>query len=170
MTGPALALVVVAALSHAVWNALAKRAQDQLAFLWSSVTLASLVERETPKPEERPLVAGAFTNRLHKGMRLQCDPTVVYAAILEGQYRGTIYVSDLKRASPYNTYVHHGLPPGPVANPGRAALEAAARPAPTSYLYFVADTEGGHIFSRTLAEHNRHVLAYRRKTAPRVHG
>lgn len=127
------------------------------------VTLASLVEKETGKPDERTLVAGVYQNRLDGGLLLQCDPTVVYAAILAGQYRGTIYQSDLKRDHPYNTYVRSGLPPGPVANPGRASLEAALSPAVTEYLYFVSDTEGGHIFSRTLAEHNRQVTAYRRK-------
>jgi UPF0755 protein len=133
-------------------------------------TLASLVEKETGKPAERPLIAGVFMNRLAIGMPLQCDPTVVYAAILDRAYRGNIYASDLRRASPYNTYVNRGLPPGPVANPGRAALEAAADPAHTAFLYFVADTGGGHIFARTLAEHNRNVQAYRRKMSTRAHG
>jgi UPF0755 protein len=127
------------------------------------VTLASLVEKETGKPDERALVAGVYQNRLDSGVLLQCDPTVIYAAILAGNYRGTIYQSDLKRDHPYNTYVRLGLPPGPVASPGRASLEAALSPALTAYLYFVSDTEGGHIFSRTLAEHNRRVSAYRRK-------
>lgn len=134
------------------------------------VTLASLVEKETGKTAERPLIAGVFQNRLGLGMPLQCDPTVVYAAILERKYRGRIYASDLRRASPYNTYVNRGLPPGPVANPGLAALEAAARPAPTDFLFFVADTDGGHVFARTLKEHARHVQTYRRKTAAHAHG
>ncbi len=139
------------------------------------VTLASLVEKETGKSSERPLVAGVFQKRLTMGMPLQCDPTVVYAAILAGYqgehgYRGRIYASDLKRVSPYNTYVNRGLPPGPVANPGLAALEAAYRPAATDFLYFVADTDGGHVFSRTLAEHERQVQAYRRKVAQHAHG
>ncbi len=127
------------------------------------ITLASLVEKETGEPDERALVAGVYQNRLDKGLLLQCDPTVIYAAILAGNYRGTIYQSDLKRDHPYNTYVRPGLPPGPVASPGRAALEAALSPALTEYLYFVSDAEGGHIFSRTLSEHNRQVTAYRRK-------
>jgi UPF0755 protein len=134
------------------------------------VTLASLVEKETGKASERPVIAGVFQNRLGLGMPLQCDPTVVYAAILQSAYRGRIYASDLRRASPYNTYVNRGLPPGPVANPGLAALEAAARPTRTDFLYFVADTDGGHTFSRTLAEHQRHVQAYRRKTSAHAHG
>jgi UPF0755 protein len=133
------------------------------------VTLASLVEKETGKPEERPVVAGVFRNRLERGMALQCDPTVVYAALLAGSYRGTIYASDLRRSSPYNTYVARGLPPGPVSNPGRAALEAAVRPARTDFLYFVADSDGGHVFSRTLAEHNRRVTSYRRRQNGSAH-
>lgn len=126
------------------------------------VTLASLVERETPRPEERPLVAGAFTNRLEKGMALQCDPTVVYGMERVHKYRGTLLGKDLKFDSPYNTYEHSGLPPGPIANPGEASLRAALQPAKTEYIYFVANTHGGHFFANTLAEHNRNVLKYRR--------
>jgi UPF0755 protein len=117
------------------------------------VTLASLVERETPRPEERPLVAGAFENRLRKGMRLQCDPTVIYG------------MERLSFDSLYNTYEHGGLPPGPIGNPGEASLRAALQPAQTNYLYFVANTEGGHFFSATLAEHNKNVVKYRRLLA-----
>ena len=129
------------------------------------VTLASLVERETPKPEERPLVAGAFTNRLHKGMRLQCDPTVIYGMERLGKYEGSLTGKDLKFDSPYNTYEHAGLPPGPIGNPGEASLRAALHPAETNYLYFVANTQGGHFFSATLAEHNKNVVKYRRLLA-----
>ncbi len=125
------------------------------------VTMASLVERETPKPEERPLVAGVFANRLRRGLPLQCDPTVVYSLELAGTYSGTLSAQDLPVDSPYNTYRHTGLPPGPIANPGEASLRAALAPATTDYLYFVADTEGGHFFSTTLAEHNRNVARYR---------
>lgn len=126
------------------------------------VTLASLVERETPRREERPLVAGAFSNRLEKGMALQCDPTVVYAMERVHKYRGSLSGKDLKFDSPYNTYEHSGLPPGPIANPGEASLRAALQPAETKYIYFVANTHGGHFFAATLAEHNRNVLKYRR--------
>jgi peptidoglycan lytic transglycosylase G len=129
------------------------------------VTLASLVERETPKPEERPLVAGAFDNRLKKGIPLQCDPTVIYALQDAGKYRGTLTGSDLHFESPYNTYAHAGLPPGPIGNPGEASLRAALEPAKTDYLYFVANTQGGHFFAATLAEHNRNVTRYRRLLA-----
>ena len=129
------------------------------------VTLASLVERETPKPEERPLVAGAFENRLRKGMRLQCDPTVIYGMERLGKYNGTLTGKDLQFDSPYNTYEHGGLPPGPIGNPGEASLRAALRPAETNYLYFVANTQGGHFFGATLAEHNKNVVKYRRLLA-----
>ena len=125
------------------------------------VTLASLVERETPRAEERPLVAGAFANRLRKGMLLQCDPTVVYGMERVKKYRGTLLGKDLKFDSPYNTYEHSGLPPGPIANPGEASLRAALQPAKTDYIYFVANTHGGHFFAGTLAEHNRNVVKYR---------
>ena len=129
------------------------------------VTLASLVERETPKPEERPLVASVFENRLHMRMRLQCDPTVIYAMVRSGQYKGTLTGKDLSFESAYNTYEHGGLPPGPIGNPGQASLRAALHPAETSYLYFVANTQGGHFFSSTLAEHNKNVVKYRRLLA-----
>jgi UPF0755 protein len=131
----------------------------------SVVTLASLVERETPKPEERPLVAGAFENRLRKNIPLQCDPTVIYALQDAGQYKGTLTGADLHFASPYNTYAHPGLPPGPIGNPGEASLRAALEPAKTDYLYFVANTQGGHFFASTLVEHNRNVTKYRRLLA-----
>jgi UPF0755 protein len=125
------------------------------------VTLASLVERETPRPEERPHVAGVFENRLRIGQPLQCDPTVTYALMLAGIYNGKLDGGDLHFSSPYNTYRNKGLPPGPIANPGEAALRAALDPPPTQDFYFVANTQGGHFFSRTLQEHNRNVTNYR---------
>src|ERR1700730_6040128 len=130
-----------------------------------TVTLASLVERETPKPEERPLVAGVFENRLRTGMRLQCDPTVIYGMERFGKYNGTLTGRDLSFDSIYNTYEHAGLPPGPIGNPGVAALRAALEPAESNYLYFVANTQGGHFFSPTLAEHKKNVVKYRRLLA-----
>jgi UPF0755 protein len=126
------------------------------------VILASLVEKEVSQGSERPLVAGVFVNRLAQGMPLATDPSVIYAALLEGRYRGAIYASDLESTSPYNTYRHAGLPPGPIANPGVAALKAALAPAHTDYLYFVADAEGHSRFSATLKEHTEQVEAYRR--------
>ena len=127
-----------------------------------TVTLASLIEKETGVAEERPLVASVFTNRLEKGMRLECDPTTIYAALLENRYRGKIHRSDLASANPYNTYQNAGLPPGPIANPGTAAISAALAPAETQFLYFVAKPEGGsHQFSATMTEHAKAVQSYR---------
>jgi UPF0755 protein len=130
-----------------------------------AVTLASLVERETPKREERPLVASVFENRLQKGMRLQCDPTVIYGMERLGKYNGTLTGKDLSFDSLYNTYEHGGLPPGPIGNPGEASLRAALHPAQTNFLYFVANTQGGHFFSATLEEHNKNVVKYHRLLA-----
>jgi UPF0755 protein len=128
------------------------------------VTLASLVEKETARPEERPLIASVFENRRQRGMPLDCDPTAIYAALLEKRYHGAIHKSDLENKNAYNTYQHAGLPPGPIANPGIESLRAALHPAQSGYLYFVAkpDGSGSHEFSRTLEEHNRAVQRYRR--------
>jgi len=129
------------------------------------VTVASLVERETPIDAERPLVASVFENRLAKNMPLETDPSVIYAALLDGRYRGTIYASDLQADSPYNTYRYAGLPPGPICNPGAASLKAALHPARTDYLYFVAagaNPSGKSRFSTTLEEHARNVEQYRK--------
>jgi len=131
----------------------------------SVVTLASLVEKETPLDSERPMVASVFDNRLAKDMPLMTDPSVIYAALLDGRYRGTIYQSDLDADSPYNTYKHPGLPPGPICNPGLKSLTAAMHPAQTDYLYFVAagaDPSGQSRFSTTLEQHAKDVEAYRR--------
>ena len=129
------------------------------------ITLASLVEKETPEAAERPLVAGVFERRLALGMPLQCDPTVVYAAQLTDRPIGTITQTDLQIDSPYNTYLHAGLPPGPIANPGEASIRAALHPAAGDALYFVANNQGGHVFARTLAEHQQNVSRYRRGVA-----
>ncbi len=129
------------------------------------VTLASLVERETAVNADRPLVASVFQNRLTKNMPLRTDPSVIYGLELKGQWRGTIYESDLTRDTPYNTYLHPGLPPGPVSNPGIASLRAAMDPAKTDYLYFVAaslDAQGQSRFAATLDEHNRNVEIFRK--------
>ena len=128
-----------------------------------TVTLASMVEKETGNAAERPFVASVFRNRLEKGMALDCDPTAIYAALMDRRYRGAIHRSDLESQNAYNTYRHAGLPPGPIANPGRASLQAALEPANSDYLYFVAKADGtGHRFSRTMAEHNERVKEYRR--------
>jgi UPF0755 protein len=131
------------------------------------VTMASIVEKETGAPEERPLVAGVYYNRLGNGMLLGADPTVVYAALLANRYNGVIHQSDLDSDSPYNTYRVAGLPPGPIANPGRASLAAALHPHQTDYLYFVSDNNGHHRFARNGAEHARNVALYRNATAGR---
>ena len=130
----------------------------------ATVTLASLVERETPVGTDRPMVASVFQNRLAQNMPLDTDPSVIYAALLEKRYRGTIYASDLKAQSPYNTYTHTGLPPGPICNPGIPSLEAAMHPAQTNFLYFVSDPSNpGHSrFAATLEEHEKNVAAYRK--------
>jgi UPF0755 protein len=129
------------------------------------VTLASIVEKETAASGERPIVASVYENRLQKRMALDADPSVIYAARLAGRYQGAIRQSDLQFDSPYNTYKYPGLPPGPIANPGRAALEAAMHPAATDYLFFVSDNNGHHRFSRTLDEHSRNVALYRQAVA-----
>ena len=129
------------------------------------ITLASLVEKETPEASERPLIAGVFERRLERGMPLQSDPTVIYAAQLAHRLVGPITQSDLEFDSPYNTYRHPGLPPGPIANPGLASIRAVLHPAAGDALYFVANNQGGHVFARTLAEHQRNVSRYRRELA-----
>jgi len=129
------------------------------------VTMASLVERETAVDAERPLVASVIENRLAKKIPLNTDPAVIYGLELTGHWRGVIHQSDLTRDTPYNTYLHTGLPPGPVANPGLPSLRAAMNPARTNYLYFVAagtDAQGHSLFSATLDEHNRNVAGYRK--------
>jgi len=131
------------------------------------VTLASLVEKETGKPEERTIVAGVYTNRLRIGMGLQCDPTVIYALMLAGRYDGNIRKGDLQIDSPYNTYRYAGLPPGPIAAPGEASLQAAANPADVPYLYFVSRNDGSHVFATTLDEHNRNVNEFQRRRPSR---
>lgn len=127
------------------------------------VTLASVVERETGVAEERPVVAAVFLNRLRIGMPLQTDPTVIYAMMRADRWNGNITRRDLQMADPYNTYVNRGLPPGPIAAPGRAALEAVLRPADVPFLYFVSRNDGTHVFSSTLAEHNRAVAEWQRR-------
>lgn len=143
-----------------VWRGLNPGAAD----VHEIVTLASMVEREAKLPPERPMIAAVFSNRLRIGMKLDCDPTTIYAALLDSRYRGAIYRSDLESQNPYNTYQHSGLPPGPIANPGLDSLRAALHPAQSSALYFVAkpDGSGAHQFSNTLEQHNAATQQYRR--------
>ncbi len=124
------------------------------------VTLASIVEKETANPDERPLIASVYENRLRIGMALQCDPTVIFALERAGRYHGNLHHDDLSFDSPYNTYRYPGLPPGPIAAPGRASLAAVVHPADSKYLYFVSRNDGSHEFAATLEEHNRNVQKY----------
>jgi len=130
-----------------------------------AVTLASIVEKESGVQNEGPTIASVYLNRLKRGMRLQADPTVIYALKHDGKWTGTLYRSDYNYASPYNTYASDGLPPGPICNPGLPALKAAVSPAKTDYLYFVADATGGHRFSRTFEEHLIAIAAAKRQRA-----
>jgi len=125
-----------------------------------AVTLASLVEKETAQPAERPIVAAVYLNRLRLGMGMQADPTVIYALQRAGRYDGNLRRDDLSFDSPYNTYRYSGLPPGPIASPGLASLQAAVAPARVDYLYFVSRNDGSHVFARTLVEHNENVRQY----------
>ncbi|HYD99484.1 MAG TPA: endolytic transglycosylase MltG [Alphaproteobacteria bacterium] len=152
------------AMREAIAELWPKRAKD-LPFdtIEEAVTLASIVEKETGQPEERPRVAGVYVNRLRKGMKLQADPTTIYGITGgKGPLGRSITRADLTDDNPYNTYVITGLPPGPIANPGRESLAAVMNPQSTDELYFVADGTGGHAFARTLAEHNRNVAKWRR--------
>jgi UPF0755 protein len=145
------------------WRRLADKQPAKSVDVHRAVTLASMVEKETGVPTERATIAGVFVNRLARGMKLDCDPTTVYAALLENRFRSVIHKSDLASRNPYNTYQHAGLPPGPIANPGADALQAALHPAESDYLYFVAKPAGGgHQFSSTLAAHDRATQAYRK--------
>ena len=136
-----------------------------------TITLASLVEKEGKLPDERPVIAAVFENRLRIGMKLDCDSTTIYAALLENRYRGTIYHSDLDSANPYNTYRHGGLPPGPIANPGVASIKAALAPAKSGALYFVLrpDGSGAHEFSKDIAAHDAATAQYRRGIQRETH-
>ena len=157
---PALIQMMVARFKAVFGDDLRRAADARDMSVHDVVTLASLVEKETAKPDERPLVAAVYRNRLKIGMGMQADPTVVYALQKAGRYDGNIRRDDLRVDSPYNTYRYAGLPPGPIASPGKPALEAAVAPADVPYLYFVSRNDGSHVFSATLDEHNRNVQRY----------
>jgi UPF0755 protein len=127
-----------------------------------TVIMASIVEKETRVPDERPLVASVYYNRLGQNIALDADPSIIYAELLAGTYTGALHHADMQFQSPYNTYRNPGLPPGPIANPGRSALEAALQPAQSDYYYFVADAEGHHRFAHSIEEHDKNVAAYRK--------
>ena len=157
----AVAAAMAERFSEVFGGAEIRRAAELGMSVREAVTLASLIEKETAIPEERPLVSAVFHNRLRIGMKLDCDPTVIYALKRDGLWRGRILLRDLKHPSPYNTYVSPGLPPGPICSPGEGSLRAALHPAAEKYLYFVAESGGRHAFSRTYSEHLAAVRRYR---------
>ncbi|CAN5408007.1 endolytic transglycosylase MltG [soil metagenome] len=148
---------MVAGFSKAFTPDIAEAAEARGFSVRELVTLASLIEKETAKPEERELVAAVYSNRLRIGMGMQADPTIIYALELLGQYDGNLTRQNMRVDHPYNTYRYAGLPPGPIAAPGRASLQAAVNPADVPYLFFVSRNDGSHIFSTTYDEHRRHV-------------
>ncbi|HKT13637.1 MAG TPA: endolytic transglycosylase MltG [Terriglobia bacterium] len=164
-TAANIAMKMVARFREVMDQDFQKDFRQQGESLHRAMTLASLVEMETPDPDERPIIAQVFELRLQKGMLLQCDPTVAYAAEMNHLPRAPITQSDLNLKSPYNTYTHSGLPPGPICNPGRASILAALHPSSTHFLYFVSNTHGSHRFASTLAQHQRNVKQYRKQAA-----
>jgi UPF0755 protein len=144
------------------WKLLETRAD-----VHNTVTLAAMVEREAKLPEEAPKVSSVFHNRLRAGIKLDCDPTTIYAALLDNRYRGVIHQSDLDSQNPYNTYRHAGLPPGPIANPGMRAIQAALHPVESKWIFFVAkaDGSGGHTFTETIGQHLAAVKQFRKNAA-----
>jgi UPF0755 protein len=154
---------MVTAFRDALTPELVERAAARGLTVRELVALASLVEKETARPAERSLVAAVYSNRLRIGMPMQADPTVIYALERVGRFTGNLTREDLRFDSAYNTYRYPGLPPGPIASPGRASLEAAANPSDVPYLYFVSRNDGSHVFSSTLEEHNRNVFDYQVK-------
>jgi UPF0755 protein len=155
-----LVSLMVTRFRNAFDQTLQQRAWDQGLSIRQAVTLASLVEKETGKPDERSIVAAVYRNRMKIGMGMQADPTIVYALERAGRWDGNIHKEDLAIDSPYNTYRYPGLPPGPIASPGKPSLAAALEPADVPYLYFVSRNDGSHVFARTLDEHNRNVQRY----------
>jgi len=151
---------MVAGFKRALTEDLRAAAKAQGLTIRQLVTLASLVEKETGAGEERPLVAAVYRNRMRINMGMQADPTVIYALQMAGQYRGNLTRENLQYDSPYNTYRYAGLPPGPIASPGRAALAASAKPADVDYLYFVSRNDGTHVFASNLDEHNKNVFTW----------
>jgi UPF0755 protein len=152
--------LMVSRFEHVFTPELRREAEARHMTVRQAMTLASIVEKETARADERPLVAAVYENRTRIGMPLQCDPTVIYALQRAGKYTGNLRKDDLQFDSPYNTYRYPGLPPGPIASPGRASIEAAVHPADADFLYFVSRNDGSHVFARTLDEHNRNVHKY----------
>jgi UPF0755 protein len=162
-SAPDAVRAMVSGFDRAFDSALRAAAASRGLSVREALTLASIIEKETGRADERPLISAVFQNRLKAGMPLQCDPTVIYALMLAGRWDGNVRKADLEMRSPYNTYVVRGLPPTPIASPGRASLEAAVHPADVPYLYFVSRNDGTHVFAKTLAEHNRNVAKYQGK-------
>jgi UPF0755 protein len=162
-TAPDLIERMVAAFRSTLTADVKARAVSRGLSIRELVTLASIIEKETGKADERPTVAAVYSNRLKIGMGLQCDPTVIYALERAGRFSGNLTREDLRYDSPYNTYRYAGLPPGPIAAPGRASIEAAVAPAAVPYIYFVSRNDGSHAFASTLDEHNRNVFEYQVK-------
>jgi peptidoglycan lytic transglycosylase G len=160
---PKLVRLMVGRFGHVFTQELRDAAAARKLSLRQAVALASIVEKETAKAEERPLVAAVYVNRLRLRMPLQADPTVIFAIQQTGTYTGNLRHDDLMIDSPYNTYRYPGLPPGPIASPGRASLDAAVHPADSDALYFVSRNDGSHVFAKTLDEHNRNVQQYQVK-------
>jgi UPF0755 protein len=160
---PKLVRLMVGRFEHVFTQELRDAAAARQLSVRNAVALASIVEKETAKPEERPLVAAVYLNRLRLRMPLQADPTVIYAIQQTGTYTGNLRHADLTIDSPYNTYRYPGLPPGPIASPGRASLDAAVHPADSDALYFVSRNDGSHVFAKTLDEHSRNVQQYQVK-------
>jgi len=159
-TADTLVQMMVARFQRQVGGDLPQRAAAAEMSVHEAVTLASIVEKETGKPDERPLVAAVYGNRLNIGMGLQCDPTVIYALQRAGRDTKNLTREDLQYDSPYNTYRYSGLPPGPIASPGKASIDAALNPADVPYLYFVSRNDGSHAFATTLEEHNKNVFRW----------
>lgn len=154
---------MVAQFSHVFGQSWRERAHSLGVSVRQAVTLASLVEKETSMPAERPLVSAVFHNRLRLGMKLDCDSTIIFALKQTGLFTGNLSKKDMALDSPYNTYLYAGLPPGPICNPGRGSLEAALFPSRESYLYFVSRNDGSHHFSRTFAEHQAAVRKFQKR-------
>lgn len=159
-TADGLVQMMVSRFQKQVGGDLPQRAAAAGMNVHEAVTLASIVEKETGKPDERPLVAAVYANRLKIGMGLQCDPTVIYALQRAGRDIRNLTREDLQYDSPYNTYRYAGLPPGPIASPGKASIDAALQPATVPYLYFVSRNDGSHAFATTLEEHNKNVFRW----------
>ena len=155
-----LVRLMTARFAHVFTPELRQAAAARSLSVRQAITLASIVEKETARDDERPIVAAVYENRLRIGMALQCDPTVIYALQRAGTYDGNLHRDDLTFNSPYNTYRYPGLPPGPIASPGRAAIEAVLHPVDAAFLYFVSRNDGSHAFARDLDEHNRNVRTY----------